>query len=1052
MNVGIFELGKGKPSREQRMLLEGIVRELPLVELWKNSPLEDFDPKKVWSQKMINDYGEEVHIARSLRWENISESLPQEGVAGILNASEVCEDGIKEFLLHPDCWLKPESDRVWLKPPKVMIPRDCWEEVTEGLLNRGVCGIFPLENVFRVDDKPVLGGIFGVPKGEETKDGVEILRLIMDLRPINCNFLSLGGDLGSLPMISQLFQLELQPHEQILISSEDIRAMFYIVGLPEVWYQFLCFDRVVHPRFNPPGDPRPHVLHSRVLPMGYINSVAIAQHLHRRVAARAMAASRIVGPQDEIRRDLELPRTQHAFRVYLDNFDQLSKVSKRVILSHTPSLTEFLRKEYLRLQVPRNEKKAVDRQATAEVQGAWIDGNAGFCCAKVGKVSKYLWALLDLLTRKEVSQKQMQMLTGGLVYLFGFQRPLMSILNHVWEFIVGFENDKVVKPMPRKVMEELLASFFLSATAYMDFRLSSNHIATCSDASETGGGLCQSVGLTLFGSQAAESLVRGEFPESGIQGGVLGISVGGGVGSLRVALDSIGAPMSGFICIESGENAQRVIEGSFPSTRFHDYLDTVSFEDVRAWAAAFPNTKLVVLGGSPPSQIAKGKGQLDMICLFLRLKTWLANIFHWCPVKILFESPTCITKADRSWLSKTIGFLPYELDSSGISPCHRPRYWWFNWEVTAQEGVEIYPPSDPHSENWGQVILTCDFRSKDFLQPGCTLAGGTEHRVPTFTAAQPQTQPGFKQTGLDNCSQRDLHYWKEDRCRFPPYVYQFKHGVMHKTRGWRMLQVEEKEAMMFLPIGYTYHCCTKTIRKQNPLQWDDWRMTLIGSSWHVGVVSFLLQELLANLGLLPSKTLVQTLARLRPGSAESLGALLFRPAFATRKPFFESTRDLIKEQNLVSRLCHLVSTKGTDVLLKSTTDTVPTSHRFRQSIPPKLWRWKVVCGWRWPVSPHGPQHINKLEIKAIYTSLKWRIFQQKVSKHKCLHLVDSMVSLQILNKGRSSSHKLRLVCKKIASLLIASRILLVLSYVESSRNPADRPSRKPQKRKWGSVK
>ena len=174
--------------------------------------------------------------------------------------------------------------------------------------------------------------------------------------------------------------------------------MFYIVGIPKVWYQFLCFDRVVCPRFNPPGDPRPHVLHSRVLPMGYINSVAIAQHLHRRAAARAMAASRIVDPQDEIRRDLELPRTQHAFRVYLDNFDQLSKVSQRVILSHTPSLTEFLRKEYLRLKVPRNEKKAVDRQAQAEVQGAWIDGNAGFCCAKVGKVSKYLWALLDLLT------------------------------------------------------------------------------------------------------------------------------------------------------------------------------------------------------------------------------------------------------------------------------------------------------------------------------------------------------------------------------------------------------------------------------------------------------------------------------------------------------------------------------------------------------------------------------------------------------------------------------------------------------------------------------
>ena len=134
---------------------------------------------------------------------------------------------------------------------------------------------------------------------------------------------------------------------------------------------------------------------------------------------------------------------------------------------------------------------------------------------------------------------------------------------------MSFENDKVAKPMPRKVMEELLASFFLSAAAYMDFRLSPNHIATCSDASETGGGLCQSVGLTHFGSQAAESLVRGEFPESGVQGGVLGISVCGGVGSSRVALDSIGVPMFGFISIESGENAQRVIESFFPSARIY---------------------------------------------------------------------------------------------------------------------------------------------------------------------------------------------------------------------------------------------------------------------------------------------------------------------------------------------------------------------------------------------------------------------------------------------------------------------------------------------------
>ena len=64
MNVGSFNLGEGKPSREQRMLLETIREGLPLVELWRNSSLGDIDPKKLWSQKMINSYGEEVHVAR----------------------------------------------------------------------------------------------------------------------------------------------------------------------------------------------------------------------------------------------------------------------------------------------------------------------------------------------------------------------------------------------------------------------------------------------------------------------------------------------------------------------------------------------------------------------------------------------------------------------------------------------------------------------------------------------------------------------------------------------------------------------------------------------------------------------------------------------------------------------------------------------------------------------------------------------------------------------------------------------------------------------------
>ena len=1051
MNVGSFCLGKGPVSREQRLLLEGICHDLPLIELWKGVSLDNFDPKKLWSQKMINSYGEEVHVARSVRWENLSDSLPKEGIAGILDAVEVCEGGIKEFILHPAEWLKPPLDRVWMKPPRVMVSSDNWDEVVEGLLRRGVCGMMPLSDCFHVDDKPILGGLFGVPKDEVTKDGVEILRLIMDLRPINANFLALGGDLGSLPMISQLFQLELQPHEQLVISSEDIRAMFYIVGLPSEWNKYLCFNKVIPSRFHSSHDPRPHVLHSRVLPMGYLNSVSIAQHLHRRIAAKAMEESRLVGPQHEIRRDRELPRTNNSFRVYLDNFDQLSKASKRILCSHTPSLTEFLRKEYLRLKIPRNEKKGVDRQNQAEMQGAWIDGDKGFCCAKPSKTSKYLWALLDLLQKREVSQKQMQMLTGGLVYMFGFRRPLMSILNHVWEFIVKFENDRVVKPIPLRVKEELLASFFLSAKAFIDFKLPANPVVTCSDASEQGGGICQSSGTTPFGRQAADSLVRGEFPEGGCQGGVLGIGAFDGISALRVALDGIGAPMSGYISIEFDPAAKRVVEASFPSTLFHDDITALSYETVRKWAAEFPNTKLVILGGGPPCQ-GVNDPRSSLFLHFVQLREWVKKAFHWCRTYMLMESVASMSSTDRATYSKAIGFLPYKIDSLNISPCRRPRLWWFDWEVHEQEGVSIYPPESPKSWDWGEITLSSPFNVKDFLFPGCKLAGGDTHRLPTFTTAQPKSKPGFLPAGISQCSSRDVQFWKEDRYRFPPYVYQYKHGILHKTRGWRIPNIEEREAMMFFPINYTFYCCTKTVRKQSLQEWEDVRMSLLGNSWHVGVVSFLLQELLSQHQLLEHVSLHQMLNKLWPGSSTSLGELLFRPGFAKREPFQPVFRNLKQEQQLVTRICHLVSTKGTDVLLKSSTEVIPKSHRFRQSIPPNLWSWNVICGWSWPLGSHGPEHINKLEMKAIYTSVKWRIFKQKVARQKCLHLVDSMVSLQILNKGRSSSHKMRTICKKIACLLVASRVLLVLSYVESSRNPADRPSRRPQKRKWSSVK
>ena len=630
-----FHLGDSPPNNHQTRLLEQIRRSLVLLDSWGVLTFKEFDPGDFFRQRWINSYGEEVHTARSVRWENVATSLPAEGLAGILPAAEVCIDGFKDFMLHPDRWLKPVSARAWMRPPRVQVPPDAWREVVSGLLQRQICGIMPLSEAFKVGGQPILGGLFGVPKNETTPDGVEVLRLIMDLRPVNENFLPLGGDLSTLPVISQMAQLEVHPSEGVVISSEDIRAMFYIIGVPPVWNKFLGFSRPIPRDMRPEGAQEEYILYSKVLPMGFLNSVAVAQHLHRQIIGRAFGPSMNFG--QEIRRDRELPSSSQFFRVYLDNFDLLSVHSKGILADEHGCLIHKLRDTYSELGIPRNEKKAIEAAKAAEMQGAWIDGEKGICSPKTDKVGKYLTALVYVLASKNVTQKQMQMLAGGLVYMFSYRRPLMANLNEIWKFISDFSDDKKYRPLPISVAQEIWASFFLSCFSYMDFRLPTDSVVTASDASESGGGLVASVGLTEWGAEVAQGSIRGETEEPFQGSGLLVISAFDGIGSLRVALDALKVPLAGYVAIEKSPQGQRVLESHFPCSFQIDDITSVTKEQLAEIGAKFPNCKAVLFGGGPPCQGMSGlnashlgveantKSSLHQI--FEKLKGWIKEIF-----------------------------------------------------------------------------------------------------------------------------------------------------------------------------------------------------------------------------------------------------------------------------------------------------------------------------------------------------------------------------------------------------------------------------------------
>ena len=221
----------------------------------------------------------------------------------------------------------------------------------------------------------------------------------------------------------------------------------------------------------------------------------------------------------------------------------------------------------------------------------------------------------------------------------------------------------------------------------------------------------------------------------------------------------------------------------------------------------------------------------------------------------------------------------------------------------------------------------------------------------------------------------------------------------------------------------------------------DARSSLVGNSWNVTVVAWILSQLGSILGLNNSLTVQDIVCRTSPGSTKDFQSYLQRPLMEQRRA--PATHGCAEK--LVRKLLTLVSVKGEDILLNAASEDQVKYQRLRASVPAKLWRWRTVAGWRWTGTR---EHINFLELRAVLTSIRWRVERRKALHSKFVHLVDSQVVLHALSRGRSSSRKLKRTLLRTNALLLATRTQVVWAYVHTKQNPADGPSRYPRKRKW----
>ena len=394
----------------------------------------------------------------------------------------------------------------------------------------------------------------------------------------------------------------------------------------------------------------------------------------------------------------------------------------------------------------------------------------------------------------------------------------------------------------------------LAPLAFMDLRAPYDSTVAASDASESGGGLSFSSGLTNFGVEAERKCVRGlerQVVDSDDRQ-VFVISLFDGIGTCRVALDVLGAKVAGYVSVESDGSARRVVESAFSSTEFIHAVEDISDAVVLGWACKFSRSSCVLLAANLPQPgfselkspgVESLRNRLHQEVL--RVRELIEKHFSWAETFLFVEGASSMSCLDRSSMTKSVGILPYELDAVGITPCRRSRVFWFDWAVTAEEGVEIERPSTSKSEDCGRVQFLLDCPPKPYLTPGWTLAGGDMQKLPTFTTSNPKAQPGLQPSGIESCTARDLSCWQSDRFRFAPYQYRFQHGVIHPKQGWRIPNVNEREALLGFPLEYTRPSWSKTHRKQDPTGWEDCRLSLLGCPGSVPVIAFLLKHLLA---------------------------------------------------------------------------------------------------------------------------------------------------------------------------------------------------------------
>ena len=956
----------------------------------------------VWlevSSKQVNYSGEEVAVAQTISLEQILPSLPPLGHGGSVELSPLLEGRTRYLIDHPhEVVLGEQKVKMAKNVAKVHVDVGEEPQIFMTLFERGVVDFVPENEVYSDSDGRFLSGLFGVPKpGKVTASGKPILRLIMNLIPINQTLEVILGDIGELPAATMWQQLVLTEEDMITVSQADMASAFYLFRLPREWLPYLCFNfRLSRRQVGLPGTGWVYPA-CRVLPMGWASSVGIMQMASRELIKRA---GTLLG--DELRKQgsippwfvswsRSIPHGNTWWQVYLDNFMSAEVARGMKSDERDRQLHQHAIASWDKHVVLCAVDKHVYSSTVATELGVQINSPQGLIGASADRIYRNVMGSLALVQRHRASLKMVQIILGRWIFILQYRRPAMSVLSRSWDFI----RPKVDRWKAWKtVQRELSLLIALTPLLQFDLRSTFSPLVTVSDAFN-------------------------------------------GMGGCFRAYDLAGIRPLAMVGIEIDPAANRVVRQTWPQALLVLDINLVTLEMVRHWANLFPRaTEVHIWGGFPCVHLSSVRSdRLNLEGEGSNLFFKLVELIEWCervftpriPVEFVIENVFSMDVSARNEISLRLSIKPLKLDPADCTPMSRPRLAWVSKEVHAGPGVTLVDWPEVVEVKMNGTFPSCSAWVEPGFHPTCQGV-----KYPTFMKAIVRWRPPPSPAGLRRCDEQTIARWVSDQFRFPPYQYKYEYLLRRDDGFLRYLSVPEREALMGAGFGATMFCFSASAVKAHPSQYWDKRYSLLGDGFSMLSFAWVASQLAADYA--PPLSPQQIIDRFGLAPGASLHPLCRCPL--QQRLAYGENLPVEGSPDLVAHISRHVAHNGSDVCIAL---GIPFSSKqgHHTSLRALWWKWKILYSAKWQY----PTHINSLEMRMIVQAARWRSRDPRNFNSRWLHLADSMVCNYILSKGRTSSRLLQPLVRQHAAILLALNSVELHGHVDSSENPTDAPSR-----------